>query len=98
MVNDSWQDMRVRVAQTQAGAMLYSKPFNSTTGVGVTAPYTWAEVAIPADVAHIVGIDIRLKNGRTRTLEHLSFSRRNEFFDAPTFSGVRVSAPISVST
>lgn len=81
MVNESWQDMRVRVSSSGAGIMLYAKPFSGTTGVGATSPFSWRELSLQADVAHVLGMDLTLQSGRVRALESLSFARRNEWYN-----------------
>lgn len=82
IINRNWQALRRKLVQTNGARTLYCKPASGTLTIGATAPYSWGNVAMPADLAHLVGIEITMPNGRRRSLTPCSWSMRNENYNA----------------
>lgn len=76
MINDSWQAMREMMADKGH----YLKAAVATMTAGVTAPYQFGTISMPADCVRVMGIDVRISTEEVRSLLPVMFLERNEFF------------------
>ncbi len=81
LINVNWQSLRRKLVQTAGARTLYLKPATATMAPGATAPYAWAVISPPADMAHLVGLEVLLSNGKRKSLTPSSWSLRNESYD-----------------
>lgn len=90
LINDSWQALRRKLIATDGAKTLYCKLATGTTAAGLTAGKAWTDLALPADLAHLVGMELFLPTNRWRTLKSIAFDLRTRFYN---YFGVQLSCP-----
>ncbi len=81
IINESWQDLRRKLISTDGAKSLYCKLATGTTASGFTAGKAWTDLTLPADLAHLVGLEIFLPTNRWRALSAIAFDQRTQFFN-----------------
>ncbi len=89
-INQSWQALRRRLVQTNGAKSLYCKLATGSTASGVTAGKAWTDLALPADLAHLVGLELFLTTNRWRALKAIAFDQRTQFYNV---FGAQTGAP-----
>lgn len=80
-INTSWQALRRKLINSTGARSLYCKLATGSTAAGVTAGKAWTDLALPADMAHLVGLEVFLSTNRWRALVAFPFEKRTEFFN-----------------
>ena len=89
-INRSAADLRERMSNSGSG--LFIAWTAGTTGIGVTAPYTWRVLSLPTAAIRILAFDLTVSATDIRSLEAISIEQRNSI--GTPFQGQLTGTPI----